>query len=168
QWRQTMKIAVLSDIHDNIWNLETALKAVGECGAERLFFLGDFCAPFTLAQIGDAFSGPTDAVFGNNDGDTFLLSTIAGKYPQVTLHGLLAELEIAGLRIALNHYPDIARGLARSGQYDAVFSGHDHKKYTEIHGECLWANPGEVMGRFGEPSWGLFDTETRSFDHRAI
>jgi len=163
-----MKIAVLSDIHDNIWNLEQALNAVKTSGAERLFFLGDFCAPFTLAQIADGFAGPVDAVFGNNDGDPFLLTTIAGKYSHVTLHGQLAELEVGGLAIALNHYPDIARGLARSGQYDAVFSGHDHKKYVETHGTCLWANPGEVMGRFGEPSWGLFDTETRSFRHQAI
>lgn len=163
-----MNIAVLSDIHDNIWNLTTALDAVNEAGAERLFFLGDFCAPFTLAQIAESFSRPIDAVFGNNDGDPFLLTTIAGNHPHVTLHGQFASLEAGGLRIALNHYPEIARSVARSGDFDAVFSGHDHKKYTEQFGTCLWANPGEVMGRFGEPSWALFDTETRTFEHRAI
>ncbi len=164
-----MKIAVLSDIHDNIWNLERALQSVVDTHkAERLFFLGDFCAPFTLAQIGDTFRGPVDAVFGNNDGDPFLLSYIAGKYDHVTLHGHLAELDVDGLKIALNHYPDISRGLARSGLYDAVFSGHDHKKYIQTHGACLWANPGEVMGRFGEPSWGLFDTTSRTFEHQEI
>lgn len=163
-----MKIAVLSDIHDNIWNLETALKDIATSGANRLFFLGDFCAPFTLAQIAEGFSGQVDAVFGNNDGDPSMLTTIAAKYETVTLHGQLAELELSGVRIALNHYPDISAGLARSGRYDAVFSGHDHRKYQERHGSCLWANPGEVMGRFGEPSWGLFDTETRTFEHRDI
>jgi putative phosphoesterase len=163
-----MKIAVLSDIHDNIWNLDRALTDVAATGAEQLFFLGDFCAPFTLAQIAEGFTGPVDAVFGNNDGDPHLLTKIAATYSHVTLHGQLAELEIAGIRIALNHYPDISRSLAQSGVYGAVFSGHDHKAYAETFGSCLWANPGEVMGRFGSPSWGLFDTDSRSFLHRAI
>ncbi|TVR68836.1 MAG: YfcE family phosphodiesterase, partial [Spirochaetaceae bacterium] len=67
-----MTIAVLSDIHDNIWNLEKALVQVKDQRAEVLLFLGDFCAPFTLAQIAEGFSGPVHAIFGNNDGDTFL------------------------------------------------------------------------------------------------
>lgn len=163
-----MNIAVLSDIHDNIWNLEEALQGVSGAEAERLFFLGDFCAPFTLAQIAEAFSGPIDAVFGNNDGDPFLLTTIAGTHPHVTLHGQFAQIEIGDHKIALNHYPDIARPIAASERYDAVFSGHDHKQYVEHHGRCLWANPGEVMGRFGSPSWGLYDTERRSFQHKPI
>ncbi len=160
-----MNIAVVSDSHDNIWNLERALADIGERSCSRLFFLGDFCAPFTLAQIADGFSGPIDVVFGNNDGDTFLLSRIASNYDHVTLHGHLAELEVDGVHFALNHYPDIAKRLAESGAYDAVFSGHDHKRYVEPIGSCLWANPGEVMGRFGEPSYGVFDTESRVFAH---
>lgn len=160
-----MKVAVVSDIHDNIWNLEQALRKVHQEEAEVLLFLGDFCAPFTLAQIGDSFSGPIHAVFGNNDGDTFLLSQIASKYAQVTLHGHLGEIELEGKEIAINHYPDISKRLAESGAYDAVFSGHDHKKYQQEIGKTLWANPGEVMGRFGEPSIGLYETGSNKFRH---
>ncbi|MFP4331123.1 MAG: YfcE family phosphodiesterase [Alkalispirochaetaceae bacterium] len=160
-----MRVAVISDIHDNIWHLETALRKTHEEKAEVLLVLGDFCAPFTLAQIGDGFSGAIHAVFGNNDGDTFLLTTIASKYAQVTLHGHLGELELDGKKIAINHYPDIAERLADSGAYDAVFSGHDHKKYQERRGETLWANPGEIMGRFGEPSFGLYETGSGHFRH---
>lgn len=163
-----MTIAVLSDIHDNIWNLETALNAVADSGAERLFFLGDFCAPFTLAQIAEAFPGPIDAVFGNNDGDTHLLNHIAAGHDHVTLHGHLAELTVAGRPVALNHYPDLARRLAESGAYAAVFSGHDHRMYQQVIGTSLWANPGEIMGRFGEPSFGLWSTEEESFRHVRI
>lgn len=160
-----MKIAVVSDIHDNIWHLESTLRKVHEEGVETLLFLGDFCAPFTLAQIGDGFAGPVHAVFGNNDGDTFLLSQIAAKYAQVSLLGHLGELELGGKKIAINHYPDISERLAESGAYDAVFSGHDHKKYQQMKGQTLWANPGEVMGRFGEPSFGLYETGSNRFRH---
>lgn len=163
-----MTIAVVSDIHDNIWNLERALEGIGTHSCERLFFLGDFCAPFTLAQLADGFSGPIDVVFGNNDGDTFLISKVASGYDHVTLHGHMAHIDVGGGAIALNHYPDISRRLAESGAYTAVFSGHDHKKYVEKLGSTLWANPGEVMGRFGEPSFGVYDTERGSFEHIPI
>jgi len=160
-----MKIAVLSDIHDNLPNLEIALRLVNEAEAEHLLFLGDFCAPFTLAQIASGFSGPIDVVFGNNDGDQFLLSRIASQHPQVTLHGQYTELELGGRKIAINHYPDIARRVAESGVMDAVFSGHDHKRYVHHFGKTLWANPGEIMGRFGKPSIGIYETTNGEFLH---
>ncbi len=161
-----MKVAVLSDIHDRLDHLEAVLLAVTETRAERLFFLGDFCAPFSLAALAAGFSGPVDIVFGNNDGDQFLLCQIAAKHPHLTLHAPLAELEVEdGRRVALQHYPEIGRRLAESGAYDAVFSGHDHQRYVHQVGETLWANPGEVMGRFGVVSFGLWDTATNTFEH---
>ncbi|MFW5826787.1 MAG: metallophosphoesterase family protein [Alkalispirochaeta sp.] len=160
-----MTVAVVSDIHDNIWNLEKVITRLSAEAPEELFFLGDFCAPFTLAQLADGFSGPIHVVFGNNDGDTYLLSHIASQYDHVTLYGQLAELTIEGATVALNHYPDIAAGLADSGKYRAVFSGHDHKKYILQRGSTLWANPGEVMGRFGEPSFGMWDSASNEFRH---
>lgn len=164
-----MKIAVLSDSHDNIWNLERALDQVRQLEAGALLFLGDFCAPFTLKQVAEGFErGPIHAVFGNNDGDPFLLSQIASNFDHFTLHGQFAELEIERRKIAMNHYPDIAKRVAESGAFDAVFSGHDHLKYVHKIGGGIWANPGEVMGRFGEPSFGIYDTESGEFAHIAL
>ncbi|SIQ95394.1 hypothetical protein SAMN05920897_11947 [Alkalispirochaeta americana] len=160
-----MKIAIMSDIHDNIWNLERALQQVQDQEARTLLFLGDFCAPFTLDQLARGFSGPIHAILGNNDGDPLLLSRIAGEHPHVTLHGHVAELTFEGVKIAMNHYPEIARGLAHSRLYDAVFSGHDHQRYHQKVENTLWANPGEVMGRFGKPSFGIFLTGDLSFVH---
>lgn len=163
-----MKIAVLSDCHDHLENLAKALRLIAGSGAERVFYLGDFCAPFTLAALAEGFSGPIDAVFGNNDGDAFLLCRVASRHAHVTLHAPLAELEIAGRRIALNHYPELAVRLAESQAYDAVFSGHDHQKYIHQKGRTLWANPGEIMGRFGEPSIGLYDVLENTFQHMPL
>lgn len=160
-----MKIAVLSDCHDHLENLARALNLVRDQGAERLFYLGDFCAPFTLAALAEGFSGRIDAVFGNNDGDQFLLCRVASKFPHVTLHAPLAELEVEARKIALNHYPELGVRLAESQAYDAVFTGHDHRKYTYQKGRTLWANPGEIMGRFGEPSFGIYDTAEGTFTH---
>ena len=86
----------------------------------------------------------------------------------MTLHGQFAELEAGGRKIALNHYPDIARRVAESNAYDAVFSGHDHRRYIHQTGRTVWANPGEVMGRYGVVSFGVYDTDDNSFRHVVV
>ncbi len=164
-----MQIAVLSDVHDNIWNLEKALNKLGELGKiEVLLFLGDFCAPFSLKQIADAFSGPIHCIPGNNDGDMFLLMTIAAQAGNVTFHNPVGSLEFDGCPITITHYPEIAEGLAATGKYHAVFSGHTHVFMEQQVGDTLWVNPGEVMGRFGEPSFVIYDTSTRNFERILI
>ncbi len=152
-----MKIAILSDVHDNIWRLETLLAALE---ADLLIFCGDFCAPFTLAQIAEGFAGPVHVVFGNNDGDKLLLARVAGRFPHVTLHGDFAELELDGRRVAITHYPEIGQALARGSVYDLVCHGHSHEHVVEQAGRTLRVNPGEVMGRFGLSTYALYDTTT--------
>ena len=61
------------------------------------------------------------------------------------------------------HYPDPARRIAQAGVFDLVLYGHDHQRHHEQLDRTLLANPGEVMGRWGKPSFGLYDTETGEF-----
>jgi putative phosphoesterase len=152
-----MKIAILSDIHDNIWKLEILLDGLE---ADVLIFCGDFCAPFTLAQIAEGFAGPVHAVFGNNDGDKLLLARVASGFAHVKLHGDFAELELAGRRVAVTHYPALGRALAQGSVYDLVCYGHSHERVVEQEGSTLRVNPGEVMGRFGLSTYALYDTQT--------
>jgi putative phosphoesterase len=152
-----MKIAILSDVHDNIWKLETLLAGLE---ADVLIFCGDFCAPFTLAQIAEGFAGSVHVVFGNNDGDQFLLARVAGKFPHVTLHGDFAELKLDGRHVAVTHYPQIGQALARGGIYDLVCHGHSHERVIEQAGKTVRVNPGEVMGRLGPSTYALYDTVT--------
>jgi len=156
-----MKIAVLSDCHDRLENLEKALARAEE--AEVALFCGDYCAPFTLKALAEGFDGPVHSVFGNNDGDAFLLLRIAKQAGNVTFHQPMANLELGGRRIAVVHYPEFGEALALSGKYDAVFSGHNHTAETKMLRSTLWGNPGEVMGRFGKPSFGIYDTSTNTF-----
>jgi len=161
-----MLIAVLSDCHDNVWNVEKALPKMAD--AEVLLCCGDFCAPFTLKMIAEGFHGPVHAVFGNNDGDAFLMLIVASQAGNVTMHKPIAQLELGGKRIAVAHYPEVGEALALSGKYDAVFSGHNHQQQIMTVGPTLWGNPGEVMGRFGKPSFGVYDTTTGQFEIREI
>ena len=139
-----MKIAVLSDVHDHVWNLRAALASLGE--AETLVFCGDFCSPFVVALLGEGFEGrPVHAVFGNNDGDLFRIAQNAARYDNVHLHGEVFKGELGGLRVAANHFPELALELARSGSFDLVCFGHDHRFRVEREG-AVAVNPGTLLG----------------------
>lgn len=158
-----MLIGVFSDIHDNLQNLNKALDIFKDREVECLIFCGDFCSPIPSRVVGNEFEGDVHVVFGNGDGDRFAISNIAKtQYPNLKLHGEYAELEFDGVKIAVTHYPFYAKALARTGDYQAVFSGHTHQQTEERVGECLWLNPGEVLGWQGQPTCAVYNTETNS------
>lgn len=153
------RIALLSDSHDNLPALRSALAQVQESGATTLLHMGDLSAPFVINELGKAFAGPIHIVFGNNDADLRLIQVNASKFPQITLHGIYAEVEIEDATIAMIHYPEPARRIAQSGVFALVAYGHNHMRKIERIGKTWLVNPGELLGLLGEKSWAIFDTE---------
>ena len=164
-----MLIGVFSDIHDNLDNLQKALAVFKSRNVDSLIFCGDFCSPIPSRVVGGEFDGDVHVVFGNGDGDRFAISNIAKtQYPNLKLHGEYAELEFDGVKVAVTHYPFYAQALARTGDYQAVFSGHTHEQTEERFGDCLWVNPGEVLGWKGSPTCAIYDTDTNSAEIIAL
>lgn len=156
-----MKLGIMSDTHDNIWKLEEAISHLSE--AQAVLHCGDICSPFMIRRLGERLAGvPVHVVWGNNDGDPFLISRVAVDFPSIQLHGLTARLEFDGRRVAVNHYPDIARDMAHAGRYDIVCYGHDHTAHEERMGDTLLVNPGEVLGLKGRSSLAVVETEDLS------
>lgn len=139
-----MQVAILSDIHDNIWKLEAALKRVH--GAEALVCCGDLCSPFIVDQLGRGFDGPIHIVFGNNDADRYRMMLKAKAYPHLTFHGEFVELELGGLRFAVQHFDDVGHLLASNPCFDVVCFGHNHEYRVDDSQAALSINPGEIMG----------------------
>lgn len=139
-----MRIAVLSDIHDNVWKLAAALEQVRDTDA--MVCCGDLCSPFIIHQMGRGYTNPIHIVFGNNDADLYRITAIAARYPHLQLHGELFTAELGGRKLAANHFDYLARPLAASGQYDAVFFGHNHRREISRAGRTLLVNPGPIMG----------------------
>jgi uncharacterized protein len=155
-----VQIAILSDTHDQIWKLDQAMPILS--GADVILHCGDLCSPFVVVKLGKGVKGkPVHVVFGNNDGDPRLLTLKAIETGNVQIHGQFASLELDGMRVALNHYPEIARPIAASGQFDLVCYGHDHTAHEERIGTTFLLNPGELMGMNGRSSFVMFDTQTR-------
>ena len=158
-----MRVGVLSDIHDNLANLDDSLAVFRGRGLGTLLFLGDFCSPIP-ARVLHAYAGTGHCVFGNGDGDRFAIANVAAGEGALRLHGEWAELDLGGRRVAMTHYPLYARALARTGDYAAVFSGHTHERHEERCGDTLWANPGEVLGWKGAPSVAVWDAEANAVE----
>ena len=61
--------------------------------------------------------------------------------------GNFAALELDGRRIALLHgtHEDIVGALLKSGSFDVVVRGHNHRAEVR-EGKTLLVNPGEVCG----------------------
>ncbi len=162
-----MKIAVMSDSHDHIEHLEKAVDLIKASGAEILVHCGDLCSPFMIERLA-AFPGHVHIVFGNNDGDRFTIGRIAGRYPNVTVHGETGEIETNDGTIAFTHRPEFGEGLAATGRYRAVFSGHTHRNKTEDVEGAIHINPGEVMGLVEDPGFAIFDTGSGGVEHVII
>lgn len=143
-----MKIGILADIHDNVWNLRGALAALHDVDA--LICCGDLCSPFIVGLLAEGLPGrPIHIVFGNNDGDLFRIAQVAAKWPMVQLHGELFSGELGGKRIYSNHYPSIAASVDHAA-YDLICYGHNHLFRVARKGSALAINPGPIMGY--EPS----------------
>ena len=151
-----MKIAVISDTHDHLNNLESALGQINMSEAGSIIHCGDLCSPFVIDRIA-GFEGPVDIVFGNNEGDRYTIEKVSMKYPNITIHGDVGFLETEYGTVAFTHRPEFARGLASTGQYTAVFYGHTHLRKVERIGGTWLVNPGELMGLREQPGWMLFD-----------
>lgn len=145
-----MKIAVISDIHDNIWNLQKALAMPELQATKSMLCCGDLCSPFVIDLIGRAYSGPVHIVLGNNDGDVAAIIRNSKNYPNIQIHGEYFKSLLGGRTLAMNHYPDKARAIAENGGFDIVCYGHNHSVvHDEMVDDTLLINPGSIMGYHG-------------------
>jgi hypothetical protein len=166
-----MKIAVLSDIHDNIVNLKKALEQL-KGKVEVIIFCGDMIAPSTTELLASA-NLPTFLCLGNNDADLIGMQKMGGeKFTWTRVSEEYGEVELEGKKIAFIHYPKVAKLLAESGNYDAVFFGHTHEAGLGNHGKTLLLNPGALAGiRRNEvvpATYAIYDTATNEAEIIAL
>jgi len=156
-----MLIAVMSDSHDNIWNLRKALVVLKKEKAGMIIHCGDFVAPFMLKEL-DMAGIPVHAVFGNNDGDQYSLTRLAlTELSHITLHAVIGQVKTEkDQTIAFTHQEAVAECLAAGGDFKLVCFGHSHIYGFKKVGQNILLNPGEIMGKEGFPGFCFVDTET--------
>jgi putative phosphoesterase len=168
-----MKIAIISDSHDNLANLQKVLDYCREEKVEKLIHCGDLAEIETLDYLKENFSGDIFWTFGNMDrGHAADYPFADGKYKAINIFSKHGEVEIMGKKIAFVHFPEYARRLAEEGRFDYVFYGHTHKPWTEkVQGEnnfgnikeCELLNPGNVANQYYLPTFAIWDTNSPDF-----
>jgi putative phosphoesterase len=170
-----MKLAIISDTHGNLANIETALKKIGEEKIATIIHCGDIGGPETL-EVFEKFDGEIFAVLGNMDKGYFHKEDFAsGRFFNTKLFGSensvgadFGETEIDGKEIAIAHFPEVAKDLAESQKYDLVFYGHTHCPHQEKIGKTELINPGNLSGLLYRPSFAVYDTETNKLELKVL
>jgi len=161
-----MRIAIISDIHENFHNLVRSLEEMEKRGVEQILCLGDLMNA-GIAKILVHHHIPTYLIWGNNDGekvDIVKASFREGSQLTVSLN-TYDFLEFDGRKIFICHYDDLALPMAESGRYDAVFFGHNHKVSQERVGDCIVVNPGEICAqKSGNATMAIYDTKDNSVE----
>ncbi len=137
-----MKIGLMADSHDHIFNVVKALKVFKENNVELVMHAGDFVAPFTVKKI---YAGiKVIGVFGNNEGEKKGILDITRDLP-VEIHYEPYFFEINDIKFCLVH--DLQK-FSSNSEHKAkiVIFGHTHKQEKYIKDNILFINPGESCG----------------------
>jgi hypothetical protein len=157
-----MKIAIVSDTHNNWANFKKAIDWIKKEKIQMILHCGDIASQETIDDAKKEFGGEMRFVKGNAD------------------HGLdylpeKMELELENpsassgrVKIGFCHFPDIAKKMAQSGKFDSVFYGHTHRPWDEKIGECHMINPGELAGQFYKASFAIYDIATGKLELKIL
>ena len=155
-----MLVGAISDTHDNLPQIEKAVKYLNTQNVGLVLHAGDYVAGFVIPKF-KMLNCKLIGVFGNNDGDHELLKKRFGETNNCTIHDQFASVTLENYRIALLHGTDtqLLNAIIDSQLFDAVIHGHSHIKSVEKRGRTLAINPGELCGYLtGKATLAVLDT----------
>lgn len=156
-----MKIGIIADTHDNLPNIDKAVKRLNEENAQLVLHAGDYVAGFSVLRL-KPLKAKVIGIFGNNDGDHPLLTK---RFQEINgeIRGAFAEVIVDNIKIAMVHGDDVGllNSLIGTQGYDVVVHAHSHEAKIYRVGKTIIINPGEVCGYLsGKPTFALLDTKT--------
>lgn len=159
-----MKILVISDIHENFDNLIWIFQDIKDKQIDQIICLWDIINN-GIAKIMVKHGIPIHLIWWNNDGTKVeITKTFLSSWNTVS-DTIFDIVEYWWRKIFLTHYNTIARSMAKSGDYDAVFYGHDHIKEISTIWGCLLLNPWEISAHKTHiASYAIYDTESNTAD----
>ena len=151
-----MKVAIISDIHDNIANLKKCLAYCAVNSIEKIFCCGDVTNSETLEFLANNFQKEIYLVRGNME---IFDEDEPKKYKNIIYTGRIVRFELAGKKIGLCHEPFLLDYVLKKGECDIIFYGHTHKPWIEKKNNYLFANPGTLGAVFQKATFAVWDLE---------
>jgi uncharacterized protein len=156
-----MKIAIISDIHDNIVNLEKAIKW---CNAEKVGAIvcaGDITNAETLEFLATKFVGTIYLIRGNME---IYEEAEIKNYKNINYYGRFGVANIEGKNIGICHEPAFISDLLKDNKCDSIFYGHTHRPWFEEREGVKLINPGTLGGVFQRASFAVWEVENNKID----
>lgn len=152
-----MLIAIISDIHDNLPNLDKCLNWCQKNKVKKIIFCGDATTNETLSHFATNFGSDIFIVKGN--AEIYTTKEIA-NYPNINNQGEAGIIEVAGCRLGVCHEPIKIKDIILSAP-DFIFYGHTHKPWIETKNKTVIANPGNLAGTFNPATFATLETDTK-------
>ncbi len=147
------RIGIISDTHDRLDKVRSAVVLFSRLKPDRVVHCGDFVAQFVLREMG-GLDMPVAGVYGNCDGDRAALRRQAEELGFSLQEGPLG-IELDGKRIVVTHKP-----LNPVPDCDFYLHGHTHKLRHEGSHPVI-VNPGEACGWLsGRATAAMLNTTT--------
>jgi uncharacterized protein len=164
-----MKIAIISDIHDNLVNLEKCLSWCKNNKIEQLICCGDVTNSETLNYLANNFgirSAATNGAHANEKkGIIYLVAGNAeiyeekelDNYQNIKYYGKIGIIEINGKNIGICHEPYLIKKILERNECDIIFYGHTHKPWEEEKNGTKLINPGTLSGMFQKATFAVME-----------
>ena len=149
-----MKVAIISDIHDNIPNLKKCLYYCMENNIEKIFCCGDVTNSETLKFLANNFQKEIYLVRGNME---IFEEFEPEKYKNIIYSGRIANFKLKRKKIGLCHEPFLLEYVLKKGECDIIFYGHTHKPWIEKKNNYLFVNPGTLGAVFQKATFAVWD-----------
>ncbi len=145
-----MKIAVLSDTHNNTSNLSRVIQLVEQHNVSTLIHCGDLTSVETAALL-NGFR--VILTFGNGDFASGALRDQLLRMNRESYAGMHFEGTLGGCRIAVTHghVPGVLETWLHQQRFEYIFTGHSHYCSDQRNGITRVINPGALGGLKKEP-----------------
>jgi hypothetical protein len=156
-----MKIAIISDIHDNIMNLARCLNWCQKENVDSIICCGDMTDSETLEFLAEEFKKKIYLAKGNME---IYDPEEVKKYKNIEYLGEFGRIEINNKFIGIGHEPEHANDILDLGPCEIIFCGHTHKPWQEKRDNTLIVNAGTVSGTFYKACFASWDIENNKLD----
>lgn len=161
-----MLVAIISDLHDNLINLEKCLTWCRNKSIEKIICCGDVGNAETLNFLSNNYNNEIFLVTGN--AETYEIDDLA-NLKNIRHCGKLGRESLAGLNYGFCHKPEEAKKIMQTKPAPAfIFYGHTHRPWLEKKGGIHLANPGNLAGIFYPATFAVLKTENRTLELKLI
>lgn len=159
-----MKFLVISDIHDNLVNLEKCVNWGRNQKITNAICCGDVVNSETLAFLAKNFK-TIYLVRGNLEiyGEAEIK-----KYNNLNYLGRFGVFELDNRVIGLCHEPWYIESVLKIKPCQIVFYGHTHQPWIEKRAGIITANSGTLGGVFSKASFAVWDSLSGSLELKIL